>query len=190
MGASWAAEFQYHLRLFDWKMLHFQFICIWSKRLCFTRKFFIQGGGQIVSQVVQEIQPVHSSRWKCIWPGHCGVWGLHISAGQSGKSVIRWSVINWQTALKPVVLLTNALHTFAHRRMKWIKSWKQICGWDMWVACLLHEPALVMLHYLYWAQWFYLLFRFGTTTNSDGCPSSSMGSNSYESHPIRSGGPT
>lgn len=52
----------------------------------FFRLHFIKVGGPFISEVVQEVQPVHKTCGKCIWSSHSGVWGLHFSAGQSGES--------------------------------------------------------------------------------------------------------
>ena len=41
--------------------------------ICFIRLFFIEGGGQIISEVVQEVQPVHPTSGECIGPSHSGV---------------------------------------------------------------------------------------------------------------------
>lgn len=46
---------------------------------------------------------------------------------------------------------------FCRSRMRWIRLWKPIYGWDMWVVFILFVLSLVMLHYLYWVHYFVCL---------------------------------
>lgn len=75
-------------------------------------------------------------------------------------------------------------------RMRSIRLWKPICGWDMWVIFDLMGLSLFSLN----AQWtcakFHLSSRSGTTTNLDGPLLSSMGLSSYGFLPIKFGGRT
>lgn len=81
--------------------------CVTSFPLSLFRLYFIKVGGPFISEVIQEVQPVHQTCGECVWSSHSGVWGLHIAAGQSGES--KQASLMGSLFHRPPLLLINLL---------------------------------------------------------------------------------
>lgn len=162
----------------------------------FIRLFFIKGGGPIIPEVVQEVQPIHPTGGKCLWPSHSGVWGLHISTGQSGKGInlildldkARAEITSLIHSLFPLLLLSKSpflsLQDEVNQIMEtnlWLRHVSSFCP----LCDAISDATIFAL-----GAWFCGCFRCGTTTNWDGLRLSMMGLNSYGFHRIRFGGRT
>lgn len=165
-----------------------------SLLLSFIRLFFVKGGGPIISEVVQEVQPIHPTCGKCLWSSHSGVWGLHISTGQSGKGTnlildpdkAIAKITSLIHSLFPLLLLTKSpflsLQDEVNQIMEtnlWLRHVSSFCP-----SCDVISDATIFVL----GAWCCGCFRCGMTTNWDGPRLSMMGLNSYGFHRIRFGG--
>lgn len=140
--------------------------------------YFVKVGGPFVSEVVQEVQPVHQTCGKCVWSSHSGVWGLHIAAGQSGESKQASLIGSFFRSQyqSPLCSLQDAVN--------------QIMETNLWLrhASVFYSLSQVISGAASLWPGASVCFRSGMTTNWDGSLWSMMGLNSFGCHRIRFGG--
>lgn len=155
--------------------------CVTSFPLSLFRLYFIKVGGPFISEVIQEVQPVHQTCGECVWSSHSGVWGLHIAAGQSGES--KQASLMGSLFHRPPLLLINLLLS---------SGCSESDHGDQSLAetretCFHALSQVVTGAMLFWCGAF-VGVRSGMTTNWDGSLWSTMGLNTYGCRQIRFGG--